>query len=265
MPSPPNWCTSCSALLAVRSDLPSTWLLGVRVHRVTLEQAVDRLMDFIRRGRAHHVVTLNGAMLAQMSRDPLLREIVNAASLVTPDGAGVLLAARILGVRFPERIPGIDMVDRLCAVGAGSSLRVFLLGAAPGVAQAAGEAITRRHPGVVVVGAEDGYFPADEDAAVAERIRRARPDVLLVAMGFPKQEQWIAAHQSALGVPVCIGVGGTFDVLAGLWRRAPRWMQRVGLEWAYRLVREPRRWRTATALPLVVWLALKERLLGGES
>ncbi len=232
---------------------------------MTVDQAVDRLLDLSRGPGSHQVVTLNGPMLAQASRDVRLRGIVNRAALVTADGAGVLLAGRILGVRFPGRVPGIDMVDRLCAGGARSGLRVFLLGARPGVADAAGRVLSRRHPGLAVVGAVHGYFPAHDEPAVVERIREARPDVLLVAMGFPKQEEWIADHMPQLATPVSIGVGGTLDVVAGVLRRAPPWMQRLGLEWAYRLAREPRRWRTAAALPLVVWLSIRERLFGGRA
>lgn len=251
---------SSSGPLAAPSDPPATLLLGVRVHRVTLDQAADRLLDFIRDGGIHQVVTLNGAMLARASGDPELRETINSASLVTADGAGVLLAGRILGVRFPERVPGVDLMEHLFARSGDRSLRVFLLGARPGVAAAAGAALSRRHRGIEVVGTDHGYLAAGAEAAVADRIRRAGPDVLLVAMGFPKQEEWIAAHRDALGVPVAIGVGGTLDVLAGLSRRAPRWMQRAGLEWVYRIIREPRRWRTAAALPRIVWLAVRERL-----
>ncbi|HEY3249282.1 MAG TPA: WecB/TagA/CpsF family glycosyltransferase [bacterium] len=248
--------------MAAHSDLPSTWLLGVRIHLVTLGQAVDRVLELIHSGGVHQVVTLNGAMLARASGDPGLRETVNSASLATADGAGVLLAGRILGVRFPERVPGVDLVAHLFARGADRPLRVFLLGARPGVAAAAGAALAKQHRSIAVVGADHGYFAAGAEAAVADRIRRASPDVLLVAMGFPKQEEWIAAHRDSLGVPVAIGVGGTFDVLAGLSRRAPRWMQRAGLEWVYRLVQEPHRWRTAATIPLVVWLAVKERIAG---
>ncbi|MGH2349857.1 MAG: WecB/TagA/CpsF family glycosyltransferase, partial [bacterium] len=242
--------------------LPSARLLGVRVDRVTLDRAVDVIGGFIRAGGAHQVVTLNGAMLARAASDPIVRDLVDRASLVTADGAGVVLAGRILGVTLPERIPGIDMIDRLCAAGAASGLRMFLLGARPGVADEAATAMKRSYRGVNIVGTRHGYFPDHDDAAVTEQIRLSRPHVLLVAMGFPRQEQWIRTHLAALGTPVCIGVGGTFDVLAGRTARAPRWMQRAGLEWMYRLLREPRRWRTAAALPVLIWLALRERLFG---
>jgi len=253
---------SSNAPLDARRQLPSAFLLGVRVNRLSLDQAVEAILEFTREGGAHQVVTLNGTMLARASADPVLRDIVNRASMVIADGAGVLLAGRILGVTFPERIPGIDMVGRLCAGGAAVGLRIYLLGARPGVADAAGEAIRHRYHGVDVAGTHHGYFSRHEDAAVTDEIRRSRPQVVLVAMGFPRQEQWIADHLQELGASVCIGVGGTLDVLAGRTSRAPGWMQRAGLEWYYRLVREPRRWRTAAALPRLLWRAIKERLFG---
>jgi N-acetylglucosaminyldiphosphoundecaprenol N-acetyl-beta-D-mannosaminyltransferase len=251
--------------LDARSRLPSVRLLGIRVHRLTLDQAVEVIRGFIREGGAHQVVTLNGAMLARAATDPSLRDLVGRASLVTADGAGVLLAGRILGVTLPGRVPGIDIIDRLCAAGAPSGIRMFLLGARPGVADDAAAALHRRYHGVDIVGTHHGYFADQDDAAITGLIRTSRPHVLLVAMGFPRQEQWIVSHLDALGTPVCIGVGGTLDVLAGRSPRAPRWMQRAGLEWLYRLVREPRRWRTAAALPLLVGLAVRERLFGGKS
>lgn len=239
-------------------------LLGVQVHRVTLPDAARTVLDFVRRGGVRQVVTLNGAMLARAAADPELRAIVNRSSLVTADGAGVLLAGRILGVRLPERVAGIDLVDRVCAEGAAQSLRVFLLGAEPGVADSAAGSLASRHRGLMVVGTHHGYFSDDGSAEVVARIRDASPQVLLVALGFPRQERWIAAHLPELPDMVCIGVGGTFDILAGRVRRAPRWMRRAGVEWLYRLAREPHRWRTAATLPKLLMLAVKGRISKGK-
>ncbi|MDR7612937.1 MAG: WecB/TagA/CpsF family glycosyltransferase [Armatimonadota bacterium] len=238
---------------------PASELLGVRVHHVTLDQAVERVAALIASGGPHQVVTVNGAMLVAAARDPAVRSILSQASLVVPDGVGVLVAARILGRPPFVRVPGVELAERLCAEAAAAGWRVFLLGAAPGVADDAAEALRRRYPGLQVAGVHHGYF--SDDAPVLVQIRAARPHVLLVALGFPRQEMWIARHRAALGVPVSMGVGGTLDVLAGRVRRAPTWMQRAGLEWAYRIAREPRRrWRTAAALPHLMVLALKARL-----
>lgn len=244
-------------------DPPASDLLGVRVHHVTLEQAVERVRDLIASGGSHQVVTVNAAMLVAARRDAAVRQVLAGASLRVPDGAGVLLAARLLGRPPYVRVPGVELAERLCAVAAREGWRVFLLGAAPGVAQAAADVLRRRHPGLPVAGVHHGYF--SDDASVITQIRAARPHLLLVALGFPRQELWIARHRAQLGVPVSMGVGGTFDVLAGRVRRAPVWVQRLGMEWAYRLVQEPRRrWRTALALPQLVVLAVAERARGAR-
>jgi N-acetylglucosaminyldiphosphoundecaprenol N-acetyl-beta-D-mannosaminyltransferase len=224
-----------------------------------MEQAVQRVRALVASGGPHQVVTVNGAMLVAAARDPVVRRILSQASLLVPDGAGVLLAARIVGRPPYARVPGVELAERLCAAAAAEGWRVFLLGAAPGVAQAAADALRRRYPGLQVAGVHHGYFA--DDAAVVARVQQARPHLLLVALGFPRQEIWIARHRLTLGVPVSMGVGGTLDVLAGRVRRAPPWVQRAGLEWAYRLLQDPRRrWRTAATLPLLVVLALRERL-----
>jgi len=233
-------------------------VLGVRIHHVTLPQAVDAVRSLLRAGGTHQVITVNATMLVRAAREDQVRHALNQATLAVPDGAGVLLAARLRGRPPFTRVPGIDLVGALCAMAAAEGYRVFLLGAAPGVAAAAAEVLRRQHPGLAVAGVMHGYV--EDDASVVDEIRRTAPHLLFVAMGFPKQEFWIAAHRDRLGVPVSMGVGGTFDVLAGRLRRAPRWVQQVGLEWAYRLVQEPRRWRVVAGLPRLVWLAVRERV-----
>lgn len=241
-------------------DIPSSLLLGVRVHRVTMAQAVALIRTLLASSGHHQIVTVNAAMLVHASRDEDLRRIFNRATLITPDGMGVLLSGRILGRPFPERVAGVDLSDHLCALCAREGFRVFLLGAAPGVAQAAADVLQRRHPGLQVVGVQHGYYRRDEEPMVIQQIRAARPHLLLVALGFPRQEEWIAAHLESTGAAVAIGIGGSLDLFAGRVRLAPAWIRRLGLEWLYRLVREPRRWRVVSTLPLAVWLATRQRL-----
>ncbi len=241
----------------IPADLPASTLLGVRVHRITLPQAVEAVRGLLQAGGTHQIITVNGAMLVRAAQDERVRRVLNEAALVVSDGAGVLLTARLLGRPAFTRVPGVELVGALCAMAAADRYRVFLLGAAAGVAEAAAEALRRRYPGLAVAGVMRGYF--SDDAAVVEQIRRASPHLLFVAMGFPKQEFWIAAHRDHLGVPVSMGVGGTFDVLSGRVSRAPRWVQQLALEWVYRMVQEPRRWRTVAGLPRLIWLALRER------
>lgn len=234
-------------------------LLGVRVDPVSMAEAVDRIRAHLAGGPPGTVVTLNAVMLGRAARDERFRAIVNAAALVTPDGAGTLLVARILERRLPERVAGVDLTDRLCGMCARHGYRVFLLGAAPGVAEEAARRLAARHPGLVVAGTGHGYGALD-DPALAARIRRARPDLLVVALGSPRQEIWLDRWLPHTGARIGIGVGGALDVFAGRSPRAPEWMRRRGLEWLYRLLRQPRRWRDALTLPGVLGMALAERI-----
>lgn len=238
---------------------PRVDLFGTQVHAVSMPEALAWVRSRIASRVPAYVVTLNGALLVQAARDQAVRALVNEAGLVTADGIGVLLAARILGVRLPARVAGVDLCVELAALAAREGWRVFLLGGEPGVAQACGAALQRRHPSLVVAGAGHGFFRADEEASVLAAIRAARPDVLLVALGAPRQEQWLRRYLPELQVPVGIGVGGSFDVLAGRVPRAPAWMRRVGLEWLYRALREPRRWSVVRTIPPLFLLAARER------
>ncbi len=234
-------------------------LLGTTVHAVSLPEALQWVEQSIASRSGGYVVTLNGAMLVQTARDDELREVVNNAGLVTADGIGVILAARILGVDVVERVAGIDLTVAVCARAAAAGYRIYLLGGAPGVAVAAADTLRDRFPGLQIVGLHHGFFRPEDEAAVTAAITHARPDVVLVAFGAPRQELWMRRWRRELGVPVAIGVGGSFDVLAGRVPRAPRWMRRLGLEWLYRALREPRRWNVVRTIPPLFFLALRER------
>jgi N-acetylglucosaminyldiphosphoundecaprenol N-acetyl-beta-D-mannosaminyltransferase len=234
-------------------------LLGVRVDPVSMDEAVERVRTRLRAGPPGSVVTLNAVMLGRAAGDERFRRVVNSAALVTPDGVGTMLAARILGVRIPERVPGVDLTDRLCEVCARDGYRVFLFGAEPGVAEDASRRLTARYPGLVIAGTRHGYGDLDDPAVVAG-INESGPDLLVVALGSPQQEFWLDRWLGRTGARAGIGVGGTLDVFAGRSRRAPRWMRELGIEWLYRILREPRRWRTAYSLPGVLARALAERI-----
>ena len=229
-------------------------VLGVGVDFLDAEQAEERLHAFLA-GGTHLVATANAEMLFRAARDPKLAAALAAADLVLPDGAGVVLAGRLLGYgRFP-RLPGVELAEALLAEGPPT----FLLGGRPGVAAAAAEHLVERHRAVRVVGTAQGYFTRAEESAVLDAVRRAAPALLLVGLGSPRQERWLAAHREALGVPLAMGVGGALDVFAGRVPRAPAWMGRVGLEWLFRLAVQPRRWRRSLVLPAFVWAVLRER------
>jgi N-acetylglucosaminyldiphosphoundecaprenol N-acetyl-beta-D-mannosaminyltransferase len=171
----------------------------------------------------------------------MLRQDVLSSDLILADGIAVVWASRLLGVELPERVPGIDLMEGILRRGTAHGYRVFCLGAEPDVLEKAADRMAAEHAGVKIIGRQHGYFSEEQEEAVARAIHEARPDVLFVAMTSPIKEQFLARWSGVLGVPVCHGVGGSFDVLAGKVKRAPRIWQRLGLEWLYRVVQEPRR------------------------
>jgi N-acetylglucosaminyldiphosphoundecaprenol N-acetyl-beta-D-mannosaminyltransferase len=229
-------------------------MFNVRLHPVTMDEALARAEEFIRDGRPHMIVTSDTSAVVRAQEDAELRTIINEADLVTMDGQGVVLCARMLDFPVAGRVSGCDMMQQLCAICGRLGERVALLGAAPGVSEEAAEILERRYPGLRVVYQHHGYFDEQEQAQIVEDIRAAKPAALFVAMGIPKQEKWIKAHMKQLQVPVCMGVGGTLDVVAGRVKRAPIWMQRCGLEWLYRTALDPKRLPRLAALPkLFIW------------
>ncbi|HZT07380.1 MAG TPA: WecB/TagA/CpsF family glycosyltransferase [Chloroflexota bacterium] len=236
-------------------------VLGVRVHDVTFASALGALIGFIESGRPHRVITPNPEIVMHARQDPHYREVLNTSDLAIPDGIGLLFAARMAGRPLRSHVRGTDLVLRLAARSAVEGWRWFLLGAQPGVAEAAGTWLEREFSGLVVAGAASGSPDPREDAAIQRAICRASPvHVLLVAYGAPRQELWIARNQGATGVPVQIGVGGVLNFFAGRSSRAPGWVRRLELEWAYRLAREPWRWRRQLALPAFAVLAMRAAL-----
>jgi N-acetylglucosaminyldiphosphoundecaprenol N-acetyl-beta-D-mannosaminyltransferase len=234
-------------------------ILGVRVDDVTYAEALALLREYIAGGAARYVVTPNPEFVMAARRDPAFRAALAGAALAVPDGGGLLLAARLWGRPFREQVRGTDLVYQLAAAGAPSGQRWFFLGAAPGVATAAGQRLAELYPGLRVAGAYAGSPDPADDATTRAAVLAASPvDVLLVAYGAPRQELWMARNLPTLGVPVALGVGGVLDYVAGRVPRAPRWVQDLGIEWLYRLVRQPWRWRRQLALPCFALLALWE-------
>ncbi len=234
-------------------------ILGCRVDAVGSDDAVRRIVQLARAEAPSLVVTLGTEMIVRAQTEPRFRELVNASALSLCDTVGVLFAARLHGLAMRERVAGVELIDPLCAALAAERLPVYLLGAKGDTAERTGRTLAARHPGLVVAGARDGYFTAAEDAAVAAAIARSGARVLLAGLGSPRQEYWIADRLKETGCSVGIGVGGSFDVLAGNVERAPALWRRLNVEWLYRLVREPERWRRQLALPKFVWMALCER------
>ena len=240
--------------------MKSTRILGVRVHRITQSETLDLFAGWIAEGGSHQVVTVNPEFVIKAQQDVAFRVVLEEADLALPDGQGLLWASRLLGSPITERVTGSDLVPRLAEWSAEGGYRLCFLGAAPGVAARAADVLRGRYTGVQIVDAFPGSPDAREDEAQCERIMALRPDLLLVAYGAPKQDLWIARNLERLDVPVCIGVGGSFDFVAGVTVRAPVWMQEMGLEWLHRLLREPWRWRRMLALPRFVVAVWGEKL-----
>lgn len=231
-------------------------VLGVRVDDATYDLVLEQVDAFVARGSPHQIVTLNPEMLVCAHDDVAFRQVLNGGDLNVADGVGVMLAARVLGHRLSQRVTGSDGIYRLAAHCAGRGYRLYLLGGEPGVAEQAAGRLAAAYPGLQIAGTYAGSpRPKDEDDVVA-RVRAAAPHLLLVAYGVPAEEQWIARNRRRLGVPVMIGVGGAFDFVAGVTRRAPAWMRRAGLEWLHRLLHQPWRWRRQLALLRFVGLVL---------
>jgi N-acetylglucosaminyldiphosphoundecaprenol N-acetyl-beta-D-mannosaminyltransferase len=216
-------------------------VLGCRIDRLDMRQTLARCEELIaNRGFAQHVA-INAAKLVTLQHDAALREIVERCELVSADGQSIVWASKLLGDPLPTRVAGIDLMHELLALAERRGYRVFILGAKANELQRAVKRVRARHPQLELVGARDGYFCPQQDAAVAQRVASARPDILFVAISSPRKEYWLGRYGHEIGVPFMMGVGGSVDVIAGVTRRAPQMIQRAGLEWLYRLLQEPRR------------------------
>jgi N-acetylglucosaminyldiphosphoundecaprenol N-acetyl-beta-D-mannosaminyltransferase len=235
-------------------------VLGCRVDALDTRGAVERIVELARGNGWSSVVTLGTEMVVRAQSDEKFRGLVNESALSLCDTVGVLHAARAQGVPIPERVSGVDLIDPLCAALAFEETPVFLLGGKGDTVLRAAAALEARHPGLIVAGARDGYDAPRDVVALLEEMRSSRARVLLVGLGSPRQENWIATYLPYSGASVGIGVGGSFDVIAGNVERAPAFWRNLNLEWFYRLLKEPSRWRRQLALPVFAWLVLRERV-----
>ena len=239
-----------------------TEILGVRFDNLTQQEAAQRGRQLLEEDKFHYVVTPNPEFLLAAEKDPEFRRVLNAADLVLPDGIGVVYSAKILGMPLKERVPGIEFAEAMLSALNDMGGRLYLLGAKPGVAEEAGRRICARYPDLVLCGTHDGYFK-DEQAILPE-IAAAKPDLLFVCLGAPKQEKWMARWGRHTGAKLAIGLGGCLDVFAGNVQRAPERWQKLGLEWAYRLKKEPKRIGRMAKLPLVLVKATGQRIRPGK-
>lgn len=234
------------------------YVAGCPVDRISLDDAVRELGCRIEKKQRTHVVFVNAAKVVQFRKSPELRGAMTRADLLLADGVPVVWASRLQDFSLPGRVNGTDLMERMLAVSALRGYRVYLLGAQADVLEQAIAAIRNRYPGIEIAGYRHGYFSRDEEAGIVRQINQSRADLLFLGISTPTKELWGDSNLSSLNVAVCQGVGGSFDVLAGSVRRAPRWMQRAGLEWFFRLLQEPRRmWRRyLTTNSVFAWLVL---------
>ena len=237
-----------------------TDVLGVGFDNVTKAEAVERALELIDAREGRYVVTPNPEIVMLAKENPALKEALAGADIVLPDGAGIVKGAAILGRPMKEKVPGIDFACGVMARLPERGGSVYLFGAKPGVAEAAAETLRTKFPGLVISGTSDGYF--SDDGPIIEKIKDAAPDFLLVCLGAPKQELWMAKMSGKMPVGLMVGLGGSLDVFAGTVKRAPEAWQKLDLEWLYRLLKEPRRIGRMMKLPLFVIEAAGERLRG---
>lgn len=237
----------------VRTDV-----LGVGFDSLTIDEAVKIALEYIEGRSGDYVVTPNPEIVWLCRNSADLKKAVGGAAMVLPDGVGIIYGAKILGTPLKEKLPGADFAEALIAGLSGRGGSVYLFGAKPGVADAAGQRLADQYPGLVIAGTHDGYFQDDEP--IIADINEKKPDFLMVCLGAPKQELWMEKNRGRLDVGLMAGLGGTLDVYAGTVKRAPERWRRLGLEWLYRLVKEPRRIGRMMKLPLFLFAVIGQRI-----
>ncbi len=235
------------------------YILGCYVDLLTAQEGMEQIKKFIDMSVNAHIITLNAEIVYQAQSNQELKDIINKADLVTPDGIGIVWGGRQLGYDIRERVTGIDLLINICQEAPRQGWKIYLIGSAPGVAGEAAKKLEIDYPGLQICGTHHGYFNEDEVSSIIEEIKELAPDVLVVALGAPKQEIWINNYRERLGVTACIGVGGSLDVIAGQKKRAPKWMIRLNSEWLYRLLTEPSRIQRQVVLPKFIGLILKNK------
>lgn len=223
-------------------------VLGIKFSNVNMEQAVKKSVDLINNDGNKMIFTPNPEIVIEASKDEKLANIINDADMVVADGIGVVIGSKIIGKPLPERVAGYDLVQNIFKEIKNTDKTVYFFGAAPNVANSAAKKMEELHKGLKVVGTHNGYF--DNDDEIINEINSLKPDILLVGLGAPKQEYWIYNNKDKLNVNLSIGVGGSFDVMAGQVKRAPMFFRKLGLEWFYRLITQPTRAKRMLRLPL---------------
>lgn len=237
-----------------------TDIMGLQFDNITMEEALDAAKALLQGEHAARVVTPNAEIAYEALHDENMRTLLNSAELMLPDGAGVVLASKILKTPLKQKVAGVDFADGLLGVLETTGQSLYLLGSKPGIGELAAQKMMQKHPKLRIAGIADGYF--QDEAPVIDKINASGADVLFVCLGAPKQEQFMARHQMALHVKLMAGLGGTLDSFAGTVKRAPKWMIRLNLEWLYRLIKEPKRFKRMLRLPKYLWAVVCKRIRG---
>jgi len=217
-------------------------ILGIPVDKITEKELLEKIINFINEKRFHLIVTINSENATKALENKIFLDVIKNADLVIPDGIGIIFASKILGDKLPERIPGIDLSYKLLEISNEKHYKIVLIGGKEGVAEGAKENLKKIFPNLNIAMTYNGYFNEDEEKKIVEEIQKIEPDILLVGMGSEKQEIWIWNNREKFkNIGVCIGVGGTLDIWAGKKKRAPKLVQKLGLEWLYRVIIEPKR------------------------
>lgn len=236
-------------------------VLGIPVDAVTMSGAIEYIDALVRGpGTGNYVLAVNPEKVHVLKKDPFLREMFEKAALLLPDGIGIVLAVRLLFGSKIGRVPGADLMQSLCAAAPKRGYKIFIYGAQEEVSKSAAAKLAAKNPGIRIVGRSNGYVKDENMQELIRSINASGADILFVALGSPKQEQWITKYLPALQVKVCQGIGGTLDTIAGTVKRAPLLFQKSGLEWFYRLITEPKRIRRQMVLPVFVFDVIKEKV-----
>ena len=237
-----------------------TDIMGLQFDNITMEEALDAAKALLQGEHAARVVTPNAEIAYEALHDENMRTLLNSAELMLPDGAGVVLASKILKTPLKQKVAGVDFADGLLGVLETTGQSLYLLGSKPGIGELAAQKMMQKHPKLRIAGIADGYF--QDEAPVIDKINASGADVLFVCLGAPKQEQFMARHQKVLHVKLMAGLGGSLDSFAGTVKRAPKWMIRLNLEWLYRLIKEPKRFKRMLRLPKYLWAVVCKRIRG---
>ncbi len=237
-----------------------TDILGVGVDAVTFNEAVKIVLSFLNEDKPHTVFTPNPEMIMLACRDKEFKDILNGADLVVPDGIGVVYASKLNKVKIKERVAGYDLTQALFDAIKETDFTVYFLGSAPGIAEVARDKLIEKYPGLKIIGINDGYFDSKKEKLIIKDIKEKKPDILLVGMSMAKQEKWIDRHKNRLPCKILIGVGGSFDGFSQRVKRAPVMFQKLGLEWLYRLIKQPSRLKRQIYLPVFVFKVFADKL-----